>query len=206
MTAAIALSVALQRTSLDLLDGCSVQVAVRNPSRRAVDVRFLQPQEYAIDVLRGSDVLWTSAPRSTAQGTAIPPHVKRLASGLSVLAIYVWNEETGGGESLAPGDYIVRARLLGDGVTPQATVKLRFAAPTPIVALSSLAAGDAVTIAGRYDPASQTARDFSGFVKLSRRLTGAPPNRLTVIRGYIAVIADGTRIFSVSRWAPVTAP
>lgn len=203
MIAAIALSTQLQRTSLDLLDGLNVQVAARNSGARAIDVRFSQPVEYAIDVLRGNDVIWTSAPNAADRPVALPPHTKRLLPGTTVLGTYVWNEETRDNVSLAPGDYVVRVRLLADGGGVATTTKVRFIAPAPVSALGALHIGDAVTIAGRYDPAQQSISDSTGTVKLTKRLLGAPLGGTIAVRGYITAQPDRTRIFFVSRWAPL---
>lgn len=200
MIAAVTLSLQLQRTSLDLLDGLNIEVAAHNSSALPVDVRFKAPAEYAIDVLRGDDVIWTSAPESKIP-VAVPPHVKRLLPGPSVLAVYIWNEETTDGASVLAGDYTVRARLLGDGVEPQARVRVHFIAPTPVSALAALHVGDEVTIAGRYDGALATISDTSGSVQLTKKLIGAPSDAPIAVRGYVTVLADRSRVFFVSRWA-----
>lgn len=203
MIAAIALSAQLQRTSLDLLDGLNVQIAAHNSAAHAIDVRFPQPIEYAIDIMHGSDVVWTSAPSTGDHAVALPPHTKRLLPGTTVLGIYVWNEETRDNLSPAPGDYVLRVRLLADGGASASMTRVRFIPPTPVSALDALRVGDAVTIAGRYDPAQLTIADATGTVKLNKKLLGAPLGATIAVRGYITAQADRTRVFSVSRWAPL---
>ncbi|MDP9025584.1 MAG: hypothetical protein M3N13_09450, partial [Candidatus Eremiobacteraeota bacterium] len=204
MFAAITLSLQLQRTSFDLLDGLSIEVAVHNSTQRPVDVHFAGPLEYAIDVLRNGNAVWTSVPPASEHPFAIPPHEKRLLPGPSVLGVYIWNEETRENASISPGDYTVRVRLLGQNAAPTATTNVRFISPTPVSALRALHVGDAVTIAGRYDVASQTITDATGSVRLTKKLLGAPVTEPTAVRGYITALSDRSRVFFVSRWARMT--
>ncbi|MEO9169935.1 MAG: hypothetical protein ABI282_00755 [Candidatus Baltobacteraceae bacterium] len=206
MLAAVTLSLQVQRATLDLLDGLNIEIAAHNSAGIPVDVRFTEPLEYAIDVLHGADVVWTSTPATPSQPTSVPPHTKRLLPGPSVLAIYIWNEETKDNASVAPGDYVVRVRLLGDGITPQATVNVHFISPTPISALGALHLGDALTIAGRFDPVAQTLTDTTGNVKLTKRLPTAPTDEPIAVRGYSIALPDRTRAFFVERWARIAKP
>lgn len=206
MIAAVTLSVQLQRTSFDLLDGLSIQIAARNSASRSVDVRFPAPAEYAIDVVHNGEAVWTSAAPPAAASPAFPPHVKRLLPGATILAVYVWNEETRDGSSVAPGNYLVRVRLLGDGVNPETSLPLHFAAPLPVSALASLRAGEVVTLSGRYDAAGQILADATGAIRLSKRLIGAPSQGSVAVRGYVSPGAGSAPAFVVTRWAKLATP
>ncbi len=198
--AAITLSLQLQRTSLDLLDGLNIELVAHNSSEAPADVRFPIPAEYAIDVLRDGTLVWTSLPSGSQHAGSIPPHTKRLPAGPTVLAIYIWNEETLDGRSPAPGAYIVRARLLGD-VAAQASTTLKFIAPTPVSALAALHIGDEVTISGRIGADKETLTDSTGTITLTKKLLGAPSDAPVVVRGYVAESLAKTRVFFVERWA-----
>ncbi len=201
MLGAITLSLQLQRTTYDLLDALSIEVAAHNTGKAPVSVRFPAPPEYRIDVLRNGNVIWSSM-TDTAPATAIPPHAKMLMPGPTVLAVYVWNETAKDGASIVPGDYTIRARLLGETASPQAAMHVRFAAPTAVSALAALHAGDQVTIAGRLDSTRASLTDSSGTIALAKRLLGAPDVPVA-IRGYVTMLPDKTRAFYVERWAPL---
>jgi hypothetical protein len=96
----------------------------------------------------------------------------------------------------------VRARILGQGVTPEATAKLRFFDPVPVTALEHLKTGDIVTIAGTLDPTKGILTDASGTIPLARRLLTAPDGTVAV-RGYLLRRVGRPSVFFVQRWAPM---
>jgi len=201
MFAALTLSLQLQQTSFDLLDGVSIALAAHNSGSAPAIVKFSKPSEYEIQVLRGSDVIWTNqtvAPESTT----FPVHTHRFVSGPSVLVVYIWNAVEADGASPGPGTYTVRARLLGEGVTPEATAKLRFADPFPASGLGTLKPGNVVTIAGTLDATKQILTDSSGSVTLAKRLPTAPDGTIAV-RGYLLHRVGRSDVFYVQRWAPM---
>ena len=90
MFAALTLSLQLQQTSFDLLDGVSIALAAHNSASTPAIVKFSKPAEYEIQVLRGNEVIWTNqtvAPESTS----FPVHTHKFVSGPSVLVVYIWN-------------------------------------------------------------------------------------------------------------------
>jgi hypothetical protein len=201
MFAALTLSLQLQQTSFDLLDGVSIALAAHNSSSAPAIVKFSKPGEYEIQVLRGSDVIWTNqtvAPESTN----FPVHTRKFVAGPSVLVVYIWNALEADGTSPGPGTYTVRARLLGEGVTPEATAKLRFTDPFPASGLGTLKEGAVVTIAGTLDATKQILSDSSGTVTLAKRLPTAPEGSIAV-RGYLLHRAGRPDVFYVQRWAPM---
>lgn len=201
MFAAITLSLQLQQTSFDLLDGVSIALAAHNSAAAPAIVKFSKPAEYEIQVLRGNDVIWTNqtvAPESTT----FPVHTHRFVSGPSVLVVYIWNALEPDGTSPSPGTYTVRARLLGEGVTPEATAKLRLAEPFPASGLGTLKPNDVVTIAGTLDATKQILTDASGSVTLAKRLLTAGDGTIAV-RGYLLHRVGRPDVFYVQRWAPM---
>ncbi len=201
MFAALTLSLQLQQTSFDLLDGVSIALAVHNSASAPSIVKFSKPAEYEIQVLHGSDVIWanqTVAP----ENASFPVHTHRFVSGPSVLVVYIWNAVKASGASPGPGLYTVRARLLGEGVTPEATAKLRFTDPFPASGLGTLKTGDIVTIAGTLDATKQILTDSSGTVTLAKRLLTAPDSTIAV-RGYLLHRVGRSDVFYVQRWAPM---
>jgi hypothetical protein len=201
MFAAVTLSLQLQQNSFDLLDGVSIALAAHNSGNAPASVRFLGPSEYEIQVLRGNDVIWTNAAIAPVN-TSFPVHIHKFVPGPSVLVVYIWNAVEADGSSPSPGVYTVRARLLGDGVTPEATAKLRFTAPFPTSGLDALKAGDVVTIAGTLDAMKQQLTDSSGTVMLAKRLPTAPDGTIAV-RGYLLHRVGRPDVFYVQRWAPM---
>ncbi len=200
--AAITLSLQIARTTLDALDGVSIEVAAHNSSRHPVDVSFPQPSEYEIDILKGSRVIFSTL-RPLPSNVKFPPHTRALQPGPSVLVVYIWNTIESDGTTPAAGTYTVRARLLGARVTPAATTTIRFAAPTPIIALPKLKPSDEVTIAGRLDLTKQHITDSTGTIALGRKLATAP-NAPIAVRGYLTKNpTDGSPMFFVERWAPL---
>jgi hypothetical protein len=201
MLAALTLSLQLQQTSFDLLDGVSIEVAAHNSANAPATVQFSSPAEYSIDVLRDGHVVWSNE-NVTPLATTFPIHARKFVSGPSVLVIYVWNGIETDGTAPAAGDYIVRARLLGVNQSPEATATLHFARPTPVAALDKLKQGDIVTIAGTLDATKGLLSDDSGAVELARRLVQAP-NGPVAIRGYLVRRPDRTHVFFIQRWAPL---
>jgi hypothetical protein len=201
MFAAITLSLQLQQTSFDLLDGVSIALAAHNSAGTPEIVKFLQPSEYQIQVLHGSDVIWTTQ-TVAPENTTFPVHTHRFVSGPSVLVVYIWNALDADGSSPRPGTYTVRARLLGEGIAPEATAKVHFAEPFPTSGLGTLKTDDVVTIAGTLDPTKQILSDSSGSVTLAKRLPTAPDGTIAV-RGYLLHRVGRPDVFYVQRWAPM---
>ncbi len=198
--AAITLSLQITRSTLDVLDGVNVEVAAHNTGNAPVSLRFSRPEEYEIDVLRGTHVIFSTL-RPLPANITFPPHRRTLQPGPTVLAIYDWNTIENDGSTPRAGTYTVRATLLAEGSSPQAQTMVRFVAPTPIVALAKLKPGDEVTIAGTLDAAKQELTDETGSVALGRKLAAAPGATIAV-RGYIMKRPDGSSLFYVERWAP----
>jgi hypothetical protein len=199
--AALTLSLQLQQSSFDLLDGVSIEVAAHNSAGAPAVVKFARPEEYSIQVLRGDQVIWTNAAVSP-ESTTFPVHKREFVPGPSVLVVYVWNGTEVDGSAPGPGNYTVHVRLLGQGVTPEATAKVHFAEPLPVSALDKLKQGDTVTIAGTLDPTKAILTDQTGSVPLGRRLLTAPDGPVAV-RGYYLRRVGRDAIFVVQRWAPM---
>ncbi|MDE2482550.1 MAG: hypothetical protein KGN02_10210 [bacterium] len=199
--AAITLSLQIARTTLDPLDGVNIEVAVHNTRSTPETVTFPQPQEYAIDVLRGTKVIFSTL-RPEPPGVTFPPHARTLPPGPSVLVVYIWNALADDGGAPGAGTYTVRARLLGEHVEAQAQTTIRFTEPTPVSALAKLKLGDEVTIAGRLDAGKTVLSDSTGSITLGHRLSAAPDAPICV-RGYVTKRLDGSRGFYVERWAPL---
>jgi hypothetical protein len=200
--AALTLSLQLRQTSFDLLDGVSIEVAAHNSANTPARVKFAQPAEYEIEVLHGSDVIWKTSPVVPVEAT-FPVHTREFVPGPSVLVVYIWNGTESDGSSPSPGTYTVRARILGQGVTPEATAKLRFFDPVPVTALEHLKTGDTVTIAGTLDPTNGILTDPSGTIPLARRLLTAPATGTVAVRGYLLRRVGRPSVFFVQRWAPM---
>jgi hypothetical protein len=201
LLAALTLSLHVQQTSFDLLDAVSMEVAVHNTSDRPVTVRFQKPAEYELDVRRDGVLVWSNQ-TALPPGATFPPHIRQFIPGPLVLVIYVWNAIESNGDSPAPGDYTVSARLLGEDAGPTASATLHFIAPVPVNAVEKLKKGDIVTIAGTLDPTKQFLTDSSGTVHLARRLVTAPSGTI-VVRGYLMQEPDRTKAFFIQRWAPM---
>lgn len=200
--APVSLSVQVDRTSFDLLDVLSVRVATHNPQNASAMVRFPGPREYALEIVRGENVVYSSVPSSPPPAAAAPAHGRAFAPGPAMLGTFEWNELAADGSSPLPGRYTIRVRLLCDGVQPTASAPVSFVPPTPVSAIAKLRAGDAITIAGRLDATLQTLTDTTGSIRLSHRLLGAPDAPVAV-RGYITVQPDTSRSIAVTRWAPL---
>jgi hypothetical protein len=198
--AALTLSLELQRTSLDLLDGVAIEIAVHNSAATATTVTFPSPAEYEIDIMRGQSTLWSSATQPPG-GVTQPSHTRSFPPGPSILAVYVWNAITADRSTPAPGDYTIRVKLLaGNATATQTDVPVHFINPVPVSAAVRLPAGDIVTIAGTLDATKGTLTDETGTINLGRRLLGAPAGTIAV-RGYVRTNPDHSQVFWVQRWA-----
>ena len=198
---AVSLTVHVQQTSFDLLDVLAIQVTAHNPHDASASLKFETPNEYAVEIARGNDVVFSSIP-ATASKSSVPAHMRALSAGSTTLGTFEWNELAKDGSSPSAGRYAVRVRMLNDGAQPTAAVTIDFVQPTPIAAVAKLKPGDAITIAGHLDAKLQQLTDATGSIKLSHRLLGAP-NASVAVRGYIVAAADGTRTIGVTRWAPL---
>jgi hypothetical protein len=199
--AALTLSLHLEQTSYDLLDGVAIQVAVHNSSNRPLTVPFAKPAEYEIDVVHNGTVVWSNQTATPPEAT-FPVHTRQFIAGPSVLVVYIWNAIENDGTTPAPGDYTVTAHLLGQGVTPSASAPLHFISPVPATAVEKLNKGDVVTIAGTLDSTKELLTDASGTIRLARRLVTAPDGTIAV-RGYLIAEPNRTHVFFVQRWAPM---
>ena len=199
--AALTLSLQLQQTSFDLLDGVSIEVATHNSATAPIVVKFAKPPEYEIEVLRGTDVIWKNSTEVPIEGN-FPVHTHQFVPGPSVLVVYIWNGTESDGSAPGPGTYTVRARLLGQGVTPEASTKVHFIDPVPVTALEKIKQGDTVTIAGTLDPTKGILTDPTGTIPLARRLLTAPAGTVAV-RGYLLRRVGRPSVFFVQRWAPM---
>ena len=200
MLSVVTLSLSLERTSFDLLDGVDIDVAVHNSAKSPATITFAQPAEYEIEIDRDGTPIWTSNPKP-AIPLAFPAHKKQFLPGPTVLVIYIWNAIDSDGSTPAPGAYTIRAKLLGNGVSPSASVPVHFINPVPTSALAKLNAGDIVTIAGTLDATKGVLSDSSGSIPLMKRLLTAPPDATIAVRGYLTTRPDHTQAFFVKTWA-----
>lgn len=198
--AAITLSLQLQRTSFDLLDGVDIEVAVHNTAKTPAAVTFPQPAEYEIDILRGDTTLWSNK-QQYPPGVTFPPHKRQLFPGPTILAVYIWNAIASDGSTPGPGEYTVRARLLGTPGGADASTMMKFISPVPVSALEKLKLGEVVTIAGHLDGTKGMLTDATGTVPLMKRLVTVAPDAVVAVRGYLTTEPDRTHAFFVQRWA-----
>jgi hypothetical protein len=196
--AALTLTLQLERTSFDLLDGVSIEVVAHNSTAKPISEVFAKPAEYELTIeKRDGTVLWASNTQ-TPIGANIPPHMHAIMPGPNVLTVYIWNAIANDGSTPGPGDYTVRARLLGKTNQPQAKLDIHFISPTPVSALAKLKAGDELTVAGTLDATQQQLTDATGTVTLMKKI---PLAGVVAIRGFIIERPDHTRVFYVKRWA-----
>ena len=200
----LSLSIAVHRTSLDLLDSLPVTIVVHNAAPTLQTLRFPAPSEYAIEILRDGKTLWKFAPASPP-GAVFPPHTRAVAPGPTTIAVYDWNELTRDGWSPSPGSYVVRAWLLTDKPQLEAASRIVFVAPLTPSAVASLPPDTEITLAGTLGAQSATIGDANASASLSRRIAAAP-GTLLVARGYVTKRPDGSRAFAVVRWAPLGPP
>jgi len=198
--AAITLSLALQRTSFDLLDGVAIEVAVHNSAKLPATATFSQPGEYEIDILRGETLLWSNKQQYPPNVT-FPAHKKQFLPGPTILAVYIWNAIEADGSTPGPGEYTVRARLLSTPGTADASTTVKFISPVPVSALEKLKLGEEVTIAGHLDGTKGMLTDATGTVPLMKRLATAAPDDVVAVRGYLTTLPNRTHAFFVERWA-----
>ena len=199
--AALTLSLHLQQSTFDLLDGVAIEVAVHNTGKTPVNVRFDKPAEYEIEVQRDGQTIWGNTPQTPPQAV-FPVHVRHFVAGPSVLVVYVWNAIESNGSTPGPGQYTIVARLLGENETPSASAHVHFINPVPVAAVDKFKTGDIVTIAGTLDATKGLLTDSSGTMRLARRLVTAPAGTIAV-RGYLITEPDRSHAFFVQRWAPM---
>ncbi|HEY1976959.1 MAG TPA: hypothetical protein VGG89_10460 [Candidatus Baltobacteraceae bacterium] len=192
----------VQRSSLDLLDTLPIAVVVQNPTSTPQSLRFIQPAEYAIE-LRASDgtLMWSSPGSARPVAPAFPAHSRTFAPGSTTLAVYDWNQLLGNGSSPPYGTYTLRARLIGDAPVPESSVRVTFVPPLSPSTLPALRAGEDFTLVGRLDEQRAILTDEHGSATLSHRLLAAPSGTLMLVRGFVAVLPGGSRVFNVERWA-----
>jgi hypothetical protein len=192
------------RASLDLLDSVPISVVVDNASAQPQTIRFAEPAEYAIELVSPNGAVLWSTPLPV-RATAFPPHDRTFAPGPTVLAVYDWNDLLAGGWSPPAGSYVLRARLLTEKAIPENAVRVTFAPPLSPSSVAKLKPGADFTLAGTLDAQQAVLADARGSATLSRRLLGAPIASPVLVRGFVAVRPDGTRIFTVERWARLRA-
>ncbi len=207
---AIVLSVKLvvQRSSLDLLDSLPIAVVVQNSASTPQTLHFTQPAEYAIE-LRAADgsLIWTSpGAAGTADVPAYPEHARMFAPGSTTLAVYDWNALLSNGNSPPPGGYTLRVRLIVDKPLAGNSIHVTFAPPISPSSLAALHPGQDFTLAGTLDAQHAALSDPRGSAPLSRRLVAAPVGTIILVRGFAAVLAGGSRVFTVERWAMLNVP
>ena len=201
----IGLTLAVQnRTSYDLLDSLPISVVAHNPGSSMRLVTFPGPDEYQIEVFQDGNPIYSYPP--PRPGATFPPHQRAFTPGPTTIVTNAWNELTSGGWSPKPGTYKIRARVLTAGPSPEASLEVTFGAPLPPGALPALHAGEQVTLLGELDPTKFVLTDPHGSALLAHKLLTAPAGFPIVVRGYAADHPDGTRAFTVVRWAPYGGP
>lgn len=204
---ALTVTVQAQRTSLDLLDSLPIVVIAHNPAAHVATVQFPAPAEYAVDVTRDGKTLWSVGPAPPPPGVTFPPHQRAFTPGPTTIVVLDWNELTTANFSPLPGTYAVTARLLTASPPPPATMKVTFAPPLPPSALPSLKAGESVTLLGTVDATHSVLTGETGAsAPLNRKLIAAPPGVPILVRGYATDNPNGTRVFTMTRWAAYGAP
>lgn len=199
--AALTLSLQLQRATFDILDAVNIEVVAHNRGSAPVNATFPSPSQYELDLLDGSNVVWTSL-HPLPPTAHFPAHTRSFQPGPNVLAVFIWNGIASGGTALAPGHYTLRARMLTDGSQPETTMPVRFIDPVPVAAVEKLKEGDEITISGTLDAGKSRLTDQTGTIQLMRRLSAAPQSAIAV-RGYLTTAPDRTKAFFVERWAPL---
>lgn len=200
--AALTLSLHIEPQAVDVLDGASIEVIAHNPGKVPLPASFDGPNEYAIDILRGTRVIWTSL-RPLPPGAHFPVHTRTFMPGPTVLTVYIWNGLAADGSTPGPGTYAVRARML-DGGTTVASGSLRLINAAPVMAVEKLKEGDELTIEGTLDATKGKLTDDTGTIALMKRLIAAPPDGPVAIRGFLTTAPGGGKAFYVKRWAPVS--
>lgn len=202
----IGVTIEVGRTSFDLLDSVAIAVVAHNAATSVQPLTFLGPQEDVVEVLApGNAVIWSSKP-PPPNGITYPGHLRAFTTGPTTVIVRDWNELTAGGWSPLPGKYTIRASLNAQGNPSAPPVTVSFAAPLPPSALGALKPAQIVTIGGSLDATRGTIADAVSSAKLSRRILTAPAGVPVVVRGYATDLRDGTRTFTVTRWAPLGPP
>lgn len=205
LAAVLSVKLVVQRSSLDLLDTLPIAVVVQNSSGVAQTLHFTQPVEYAIELrAAGGAVVW-STPRAAEPAQTFPAHARTFPPGSTTLAVYDWNQLFADGTSPAPGSYTLHARLVTDKPLAENSVRVSFAAPISPSSLATLRVGEEYTLAGTLDALRAALSDSHGSATLSHRLLAAPAGTPLLVRGFAAVLAGGSRVFSVERWALLNA-
>ncbi len=199
LAAALTLTLKLERTSFDPLDTISVEVVAHNAASKPIQETFPKPAEYEISILKHGTPVWTSE-RVAPLGATIPSHTRLLMPGPNVLAVFIWNGIESDGTTPGPGDYTVRAKLLGANDQPDASLAFHFINPVPVSALFKLKVGDEVTIAGNLNATEDLLTDATGSIPLGKRLT-LPKVGIAAVRGFIIERPDHTRALRVTRFA-----
>lgn len=197
LAAALTLTLQLERTSFDLLDGVSIEVVAHNTGSKPIPVVFPKPAEYEISITKDGQEVWSSHSADPV-GATIPAHMHALMPGPNVLTVYIWNAIENDGSTPGPGEYVVHAKLMGESIHPEASLPIRFINPVPISALAKLKVGDEITIAGTLDASKQILTDATGSIPLMKRV---PLTGIVAVRGFITERPDHTRALYVKRWA-----
>lgn len=206
LAAVLSVKLVVQRSSLDLLDTLPIAVVVQNPTSTPQSLRFIQPAEYAIE-LHASDgtLMWSSPGGAAPVGPAFPAHSRTFAPGSTTLAVYDWNQLLADGMSPPAGTYVLRVRITSDKPLAENTVRVTFAPPISPSSMSALRMGQDFTLTGTLDAQHAVLSDARGSATLSHRLLAAPAGAPILIRGFVAVLAGGSRVFNVERWALLSA-
>lgn len=206
LAAVLSVKLVVQRSSLDLLDSLPIAVVVQNTAPAPQTLHFTQPAEYAIE-LRASDgtVIWSTPRAAAPNAPAFPVHARTFASGSTTLAVYDWNQLLSDGTSPPAGSYTLRARLVTDKPLAENSIHVTFAPPISPSSLAKLQLGQEFTLAGTLDAQRAVLSDSRGSAMLSHRLVAAPAGAPILVRGFAVVLAGGTRVFTVERWAVLNA-
>lgn len=199
-TGPITLSATLKRTSLDLLEGINITIAVDNHAKKIVTTTYSDADTYDIRILdahRKTVWAWSDAHKAAPVRKTLT-----FSPGRNVLVVHIWDETLAGGRSIAPGVYSIHANLSDEQYRPTVEIPVRFAAPVPIAAALKLPADSAVTISGTLRVAGTGVEiaDPSGALKLNRRIAMQAPQGQFIVRGYLTK-ANGETFFTVDRWA-----
>lgn len=192
------------RNGFDLLDVAGIQLVVDNPSQSVRQLQFAQPQEFDVRITAADGTPIFTTPNPTPPpGVAIAGHTHPIQPGANIFTTYEWNELADTRNSPAAGTYRIDVRVLS---APQlhASTTIRFIPPAPVSAVAKLKPGDELTVLGSVDAMGAALTDPTGTVALSRHLAVGAGSTV-VVRGSIAVDANGTRQLVVERWASVQA-
>ena len=206
LAAVLSVKLVVQRSSLDLLDTLPIAVVVQNSSSTPQTLRFLAPAEYAIELhAPGGALVWSTPAAAAPNAPAFPAHTRTFAPGSTTLAVYDWNQLLADGMSPPPGTYALRVRIASDGPLAESSTRVTFAPPISPSSVSALRAGQDFTLAGTLDAQHAVLSDARGSATLSHRLLAAPAGVPILVRGFVAVLPGGSRVFNVERWAVLSA-